>query len=101
MYTYFNAFGISVDRLLVKHGAKRFRATSLGDELDELESAFVAWRDQLTSSMTNFFDMDNGRDCLNKQYEGIYFLKRTTWNLPLIPHYIKLFISRTYVQKTL
>ncbi|CAH8577265.1 unnamed protein product [Heterobilharzia americana] len=101
MYTYFNAFGISVDRLLVKHGAKRFQAISLGDELNELESAFVAWRDQLTSSMINFFDMDNGQDCLNKQYERIYFLKRTTWNLPLIPYYIKLFISRTYVQQTL
>ncbi|VDQ00024.1 unnamed protein product [Trichobilharzia regenti] len=98
LYTYFNAFGKSVDRLLYKQGAKRLQAITLGDEVDDLENTFLTWRDQLTSSLMDFFNVFNdNKDSLNMQYERIYSLKCKTWGLPVVSR----FLNRAYMPEKL
>ncbi|CAH8856791.1 unnamed protein product [Trichobilharzia szidati] len=98
LYTYFNAFGKSIDRLLCKQGAKRLQAITLGDEVDDLENTFLTWRDQLTSSLMDFFNVySDNKDNLNMQYERIYSLKCKTWGLPVVSR----FLNRAYVPEKL
>ncbi|CAH8576876.1 unnamed protein product [Schistosoma curassoni] len=102
MYTYFNAVGKSIDRLLTKHGGKRLQALTLGDEVDELESTFINWRSHLTSLLIGFFNLnDHDRNYLNKQYKRIYFLKCINWNVPLVSHFVNMFINKAHVMETL
>ncbi|CAH8553159.1 unnamed protein product [Schistosoma mattheei] len=102
MYTYFNAVGKSIDRLLTKHGGKRLQALTLGDEVDELESTFINWRSHLTSLLIGFFNLnDHDRNYLNKQYKRIYSLKCINWNVPLVSHFVNMFINKAHVMETL
>ncbi|CAH8523720.1 unnamed protein product [Schistosoma turkestanicum] len=102
MYTYFNATGKSMDRLLSKHGGKRLQALTLGDEVNELESTFMNWRNHLTSLLIDFFNLKgNDKNDLNMQYKRIYCLKRMKWDIPLISHFANMFINKSYVKKTL
>ncbi|CAH8576617.1 unnamed protein product [Schistosoma margrebowiei] len=102
MYTYFNAVGKSIDRLLTKHGGKRLQPLTLGDEVDELESTFINWRSHLTSLLIDFFNLnDHDRNYLNKQYKRIYSLKCINWNVPLVSHFVDMFINKADVMETL
>ncbi|KAH8871738.1 NADPH--cytochrome P450 reductase [Schistosoma japonicum] len=102
MYTYFNAFGKSVDRLLSKHGAKRLRPLTLGDEVNELESTFINWKNLVTSALIDFFNLSNSnKNYFDKQYKRMYSLKYINWSLPLVSYYTNMLINKAHVKEML
>ncbi|VDP86088.1 unnamed protein product [Echinostoma caproni] len=58
MYTYYNACGKLIDRILRKHGAKRFYRLGLGDELSGMEYTFLDWQTGLVNQLMDYFSLN-------------------------------------------